>query len=456
MYIIIAGAGLVGFHIASILEDADQEVVVVDQSAEAVENIRRQLDVKTIVGNAAVPRILREAEANRADLLVAATDSDETNMITCFVAKELGARTTAARIRNPEYSGYFITTPKSPTAPRKVVRPKSLGIDILINPEVEAANEITDILFTHYPTPIEAFADGRVQIREFRVEREEVVDKPLGDIAFPQPCVVAAIIRSGGTITPSATEIIQAEDRIYLLAAREFMDELGEVISQPQHPARNVVILGGGHVGLYIAEKMERRGVLVKIINSDPDRSRYIAENLQRTMVVQGDGTDRDLLIAEGVPAADAFLAVTRNDELNILSGLLAKSLGVYRSMILINKPEHIPLAEAVGVDVAASPFLITARKITRFALHGGAICSALIGGMQVQAVEFITSPTARIVNQQVGEAGLPPEAIVGAIIRNDTVIIPPQDSVIQPDDHVIVISPPAVMTSVEKLFKPK
>jgi trk system potassium uptake protein TrkA len=329
-------------------------------------------------------------------------------------------------------------------------------MDILINPEVEAADEITDILFTHYPTPIEVFANGRVQIREFRVEREEIVDKPLGNIAFPQPCVVTAIIRSGGTIAPSAAEVIQADDRIYIIAASQFMDELGKVISLPKHPARSVVILGGGHVGLYIAERMERRGVQTKIINSDPDRSRYIAENLERTMVVQGDGTNRDLLIAEGVPAADAFLAVTRNDELNILSGLLAKSLGVSRSMILINKPGYIPLAEAVGVDVAASPFLITARKITRFALHGGAICTALIGGKQIQAVEFIASAAARIVNHNVQEAGLPPEAIVGAIIRSDTVIIPPQDSVIQPGDHVIVISPLAFVTSVEKLFEPK
>ncbi len=454
MYIIIAGAGVVGFHIASLLAEEEQEVVVVEQSEEALDNVRRQIDVKTILGNAATPKVLREAEAHRADLVIAVTNSDETNTLTCFIAKELGASTTAARIRNPEYSGYFVATGKSPSAPRKVIRPKSLGIDVFINPEVEAAKEIMSILSSFYSTPVESFANGLIQIREFKVEKGAIVNKPLGDIAFPKPCVVAAIVRAGGIIMPSAGELIKQDDHVYLVAHREFMDELGESFAQPQRLAKSVVILGGGRVGFLVAEGLQGRGVLVKVIEENVNRCQDIAAKLERTVVVQGDGTDRDFLIEQGVPSADAFVATTESDEINILCGLLAKNLGVSRSLILVNKPGYIPLAEAVGVDVAASPSLLTARKIAHFVLHGGAISAALLGGKQLQAVEFVTSPTAHIAQRKIVDAGLPKEAIVGAITHNDSVIIPPDDSVVQPGDHVIIISPLSVTPAVEKLFK--
>jgi len=454
MYIIIVGGGIVGFHIASLLAEEEHNVVVVEQSDEILDNIRRQLDVKTVLGNAATPKVLREAEVHRADLVIAVTDSDETNMLTCFIAKELGASATAARIRNPEYSGYFVTAGKSPSAPRKVIRPKSLGIDIFINPEVEAAKEIISILSSFYSTPIESFANGLVQIREFKVEREAIVNKPLGDIALPKPCVVAAIVRAEGVIMPSADEVIKQDDHIYLVALREFMDELGGSFAQPQRPAKNVVILGGGRVGFLVAEGLQEHRISVKIIEENISRCQENAAKLKDTVVVQGDGTNRDFLIEQGVPSADAFVATTESDELNILCGLLAKNLGVSRSLIMVNKLGYIPLAEAVGVDVAASPSLLTARKIAHFVLHGGAISAALLGGKQLQAIEFVTSPTAHIAQQKIGDAGLPKEAIVGAITHNDRVIIPPNDSVVQPGDHVIIISPLSVTPSVEKLFK--
>ena len=202
MYILIAGGGVIGFHIASLLTEEGHQVVVIESSEPVLEKFRRQLDVKTIPGNAASPRILREAEVDRADLVLAVTNSDETNMVTCFMAKELGAGTTAARIRNTDYSGYFVTPAKSATATRRIIRPKSLGIDVFINPEAEAANEINGILSSFYSTPVENFADGLVQIREFKVEGEALAGKPLGAISFPKPCVVAAIVHEGGIVTP--------------------------------------------------------------------------------------------------------------------------------------------------------------------------------------------------------------------------------------------------------------
>ena len=454
MYIVIAGAGEVGTHIASLLIEAKHEVAIIEQSSETIENVRNQLEVNTIIGNAATPRILRETNVHRADLIIAVTNNDETNMLTCFLAKELGAAMTVARVRNPEYSGYFVTTGKSPSAPRKVIRPISLGIDLFINPEFEVAKEITNLFSSFYLSPVENFADGRVQIKEFKVGEKRGLKKALGKIKFTKPCVVAAITRAGEIIAPTADEIIQQDDHIYLVAYREHMDELGEMFAQSQRPVKNVVILGGGRVGFLVAEGLDKYGISVKVIEKDISRSEEIAAKLEGATVVQGDGTDRDFLIEQGVPSADAFVATTENDELNILCGLLAKNLGAPRAVIVANNPGYIPLAEAIGIDIVSSPPLLTAGKIAHFVLHGGAISAAYIGGKELQAVEFVTSSKARVAGREISKAGLPKEAIAGAIVHNDKVIIPPNDSTIQIGDHVIIISPLSVIPDVEKLFR--
>jgi len=454
MYIIIAGAGIVGFHIASLLDKEDHEVTVVEQSEGAVDNVRRNLDVGTIIGNATLPKILKEAEAHRADLLVAATDSDESNMVICFTAKQLGTRMTVARVRNPEYSGYFTSSATPSSSIRKIIRPKTFGVDLFINPVTEAAKEIVNILSGFYSAPVKNFANGLIQIREFRAEKETTVGKSLSEIVFPKPCVVAAILRAEGIFIPTADEVVKEGDHVYLVTSRDFGDELGEMFAQPKPPAKSVVILGGGRVGSLVAEGLKAHRVLVKIIEKNNDRCQEIATKLGKiATIVQGDGTDRDFLIEQGVPLADAFVAATESDEMNILSALLAKSLGVSRNLILVNKPGNIPLAEAVGVDVAASPASLTARKIAHFVLHGGAITATLIGGEQIQAIEFVTSPTAPIAGQKITEAGLPKEAVAGAIMHNDAIIIPPNDAVVQPGDHVIIVSPPSRTPAVEKLF---
>ncbi len=451
MYIIIAGSGLVGSHIASLLSETKHEVAVVEQSEETIEAIRNQLDVTTIHGNAIIPRVLKELEVDRADLVIAVTGSDETNMVICFVAKGLGAKMTVARVRNPEYSGYFIGAAKSTTS-RKLIRPRTFGVDLFINPVTEAAKEIASILTSLYASPMVNFSRGLAQIREFPVEKATLVGQHVSDIVFPKPCKIVAILRAEGVFIPQPEEEIKAGDHIYLLTSRKDINELGGMFTQPQRPARSVVILGGGRVGCLIAGELLSRNISVKIIERSPGRCQEVASNL-KGMVIQGDGTDRDLLVEQGVPQADAFVASTENDETNILTALLAKSLGVPRNMILVNKPSNIPLAEAVGVDVAASAPLITSRKITNFVLHGRAISVALLGGEQIQAIEFVAGPEAPIVEQRLSQAVLPAGVIAGAIVRGEQVIIPPDGRTVRPDDRVIVIAPLAAVAAVERLF---
>jgi trk system potassium uptake protein TrkA len=266
MYIVVVGAGAAGFYLASLLSREKQDIVVVEPDEEAAERTRRQLDVAVVVGNAAVPRVLWQAEVQRADLVVAVTGVDETNRITCFMAKELGAKKTVARVRNPEFSSYLFVGAKSPYGPRKVVRPKSLGVDLFVNPESEAAREIVSILSGLYVTSMEEFADGLVQLREFKAVSPTVVGKTLEQIPFPRPCVVAMLSRDEDLLTPSGKEVVASGDRLHLLAARKDMDQLGAIFEVPRRPTRSAVIFGGGTVGFHVAEELDKRGVDVKLI----------------------------------------------------------------------------------------------------------------------------------------------------------------------------------------------
>ena len=456
MYIIIAGGGIIGTHIASLLVEEGHEVLVIEQSGEILDKIRGNLDVKTIQGNSATPKTLKQAEAERADLVLAVTNNDETNMITCFMSKELGAAATAARIRNPDFSYYFVSGGKSPLSPRRIIRPKKLGIDVFINPEYTAAQEIVAILSSLYSTPMENFAGGMVQIREFRVEDESLIGMPVGQLIdlLPHPAVVAALIRKGELMVPTGETVIQKEDSIYLAAMKDHIDELGKVLSTPQRPARRIVILGGDRIGYLAAEGLARRGANVKLIEPDTAKAEELAFKLDNVEIIKGSGTSRDFLTELGVPSADAYVSTTFNDELNILSALLAKKLGVPRSLVIINNAAYIPLAEAMGIDVAALPTLLAADEITRFVLHGGAIATAYLEGDKMEAVEFLASPTAPITNHKLSEAGLPPEAVMIAVARGNDVFLPPGETTVETGDHVIIASPINSIHAVEKLFK--
>ncbi|PVV83993.1 Trk system potassium transporter TrkA [Dehalogenimonas alkenigignens] len=454
MYIIIAGGGVVGFNIASLLSVENHDVVIIEESAAAVESIQRQLDVRTITGNAATPRVLREAEAHRADLILAVTDSDETNMVVCFIAKEMGASRTAARIRNPDYSGYFQLPAKNPGATRRIVRPQNLGVDIFINPEVEMAREILSILRGFYSTPAEQFSGGAVQLREFKVEDKSLFNKKVSDIKSDIPFFIVALGHEEGGAIARADEIIHEGDSIYVVAPGDQVERLGRLFAAPKPPAQSVAVIGGGRIGYLVAEGLLRQGIRVKILERDQSRAEEIAGKLERALVLQGEPTDRDFLVEQGIASADAVVAATENDELNILATLLAKNIGVGRTLTVINKPDYIPLAEAAGIDVAGSPAVIAARKIAHYVLRGGAIAAAVIEKSTLEAIEFVVSPAARVAGKAVAEISLPPTAIIGAVVRGGRPVIPPDDSPIEPGDHVVVVSTIAGIPEVEEFFK--
>lgn len=454
MYVVIGGGGIIGSHIASLLSNAGHEITIIEESREILEKIHRYLDVATIEGNAAAPKMLRTAEVQRADLMLAVTSKDEINMIACFMAKEMGAGMTVARIRNPAYSSPFSAPARSPTLPHKIIRPRNLGIDMVINPEAEAAREIVNILSGLYSTPVESFAADLVQIREFKIEEGILVGKTAIQLSLPKPCVIAALVREGKVIIPPGDQSLKEGDSVYLIAEKQFIDEVGSFFSPPKRQVRKVVVVGGGRIGVLLAKSLSQRGIQVKLIEQNIEQAEEVAAELDNVTVLNGDGTDKDFLTEQGIASVDAFVATTESEEKNILSGLLAKTLGVPRNLALLNRPESAPLAEAIGVDVAAVPALITANKLARFVLGGGVVAAALLEQEQLEAIEFIVGPSAAIVGKPLGKVELPNEMVIGAVVRGEKVIIPRDDTTIEAGDHAIVVASPAVITAVEKLFK--
>jgi trk system potassium uptake protein len=453
VYIIVVGAGIAGFRIASLLTREGHDVAVIEQSESSLEQISRQLDVRTVLGSGVTPSVLREAGVDKANLLIAATNSDDTNLIACFLAKELGAEKTVARVRNPGYADYVVSTAGVADEGRRLTRSGSLGIDLIVNPDIITAEDIAAILSTRYSSEVYEFAHNRVRIGDFVVQNLTIADRPLERLTLPRPGTVVAVVRSDDTILPKPNTTIKLGDHVYVAAASGDLDEIGSFISVPMRPARNVVILGGGHVGVHLAGVLEQRDDQVKIIEPDPDVCQEVAQKLKRATIIQSDGTDRASLIEEGVPSADAFVAATGQDEINILTGLLAKNLGVPRCLAVVNNPGYISLAEGLGIDVALSPPLLAAGKIVRFVSHATIETAALLAGDRIMAMEFVVGPKARIRKDKLGRIGLPRESQIAALVRNHTVIIPQPDSVIETDDHVLAVCTPSDCRALEEWF---
>jgi len=456
MNILIVSAGVIASRIAAMLVKQGHAITIIDQSEAALDSISLRLDVKTVQGSGINPKVLAEADVEEADMVVAATKNDEMNVITCFIAKELGAKRTVARIQNPEYPGYFLAPSKSPTAPRRIVRPKKIGVDLLINPEAMAADHILSTLSSLFVTPVENLAGDLVQIGEFAVERNQITSIPIQHMDFSKPGMIAVIARSSGVFVPSEDDTLELSDHVYVVSAKGNMDNIGKMFSHPKRPARNVIIAGGGSIGFHIANGLEKMGSHVKIIEPNKDRCTEISRKLERTLVIQGEATSEDYLREEGVQSCDAFIAAVERDELNILISLLAKNLGTSRSLAIVNRQEYISLAETIGVDIVISPLLLANNAFIRFVREPKVRSVASLAGGIAEAIELTVESETPIIGQTLRKIGLPKNVVTGAIIRNGKVTIPNTDDTIHDGDRVILIGLQSDLPAAEKLFERK
>jgi len=442
MRVIVIGAGKVGYQIAETLSRESFDVVVVDHDEQVINRINENLDVMTLCSNGLIGKPLKQLNINREDLVIAVTENDEGNMLACLSAKHLGAGTTIARIRNPEYAHDL------------AISKEQLSIDHVINPERSTAYEISRMLTFSPAGKVEDFATGKVQMVavpiDDSVHMSEVYIKNftnLGDV------LVAAIIRKGRIIIPKGSDEIKSGDTMYIIGQKPEILKFCKNIGKTPSRVSNVMIMGGGKIAYYLAEDLHYMGVAVKIIEKDPARCRDLSMKLPGALIINGDGTDVDLLKSENIEKMDAFLSLTGYDEENVLIALLAKQLGVKKVVSKVSRTNYIPLVETIGIDAAITPSMITAGEILRY-IRGGKVMSLflLLGG-EAEIMEMDVHHDCHAASKPVKDLGFPKEAIITTIIRKGTVIIPHGSDVIKGGDRVIVLCRTSEVNKVRNLF---
>jgi len=406
--IIIIGAGKVGCQIAKTLSSEKHDVTLIEKDDVIRQSAQNSLDVLTILGNGANVRTLEEAGIKQADMVIAVTSSDEVNMIACMTAKQFGVPQKIARIRNPEYLY------------ANALSREKLGIDLTINPERATAREIVKLLKSPINVAqVQSFAGGKVQLFELKVEESfPFINQQLKAITFKYPILVAAIYRNDKIIIPGGEEKIIAGDNLYVLIKKDYFLELNEIFNQKPLSVQNVIILGGSRIGIQAALILTKLGISTKLIERDKEKCEKIAESLPHTLVINGDGTNIDLLKSEGVETTDGFVAVTGYDEDNLLVALLAKHLGAKKVIAKVDRTNYIPILEKIGVDAVVNPRMTTASAILRFIRRGKIISLTLLKEGEAEVIELIVSPHSKIINTPLRKANLPQNSIIGAIVR--------------------------------------
>jgi trk system potassium uptake protein len=464
MKILILGAGTVGSTAAESLSE-ENEITVVDLNGRHLRELQDRLDIRTVEGHASHPRVLDKAGAADADILVALTDSDEVNMIACQIAYSL-YRTPVriARIRAAEY-----------TSRQELFTTKTIPVDTIISPEQLVTEHIEQLI--HYPGAHQVldFADGRVRLvgvmaksggpligQELRELRRHIPHTDARVAAIYRRSAIAPVGNEDPTyetILPEGDTVIRPDDLVFFLAARKDIRVMMSELLKLEHPARSIIIAGGGHIGFELARRLENTN-RVKVIERDYDRARYISERLKHAVVLTGDAVDEDLLMEENIDNVDVFCALTSAEEANILSSFLAKRMGASRVIALINRPSYAKLVQDQYVDIAVSPQEITLSallaKVRGMRLDVGQVHALRSGAAEaIEAVAHGDKKTSRVVGKTIQDVSLPPGTTIGAIVRGDDVLMAHHDTEIRSEDHVILfLTDRSQIPAVEKLFQ--
>jgi trk system potassium uptake protein len=451
MKVIVCGAGQVGSNIARYLASEGNHVTVVDQSPELIQKIGDTLDVQAMVGFASHPNVLEAAGAADADMVIAVTLADEVNMIACQVAHALfNVPKKIARIRHQSYLQPIWAD---------LFSRDHLPIDVVISPEIEVARAISRRLQVPGAFDMIPLAEGRVKVIGVVCSAIcPIINTPLRQLTglFPDLNIeIMAIVRNDKPIIPTGDDQMLAGDEVYFVADTNHVSRAMAAFGHEELEARRVIIIGGGNIGLCLAEEIEEKQPLVsgRIIEIDRRRAQFVAQRLSRTMVLHGDGLDPEILDEANVRSSETVVAVSNSDEGNILSSLLAKRYGCRRAITLINKTTFQPLVQPLGIDAIVSPRSITVSSILQHVRRGRikAVHSLREGFAEVIEAEALD--TSSLINIPLKELKIPNGVIVGAIVRGKDVIIPRPSTVIKPNDRVIILAEQGQVKKVEKMF---
>jgi trk system potassium uptake protein len=444
MRTVIIGAGEVGSNTARMLSEEGHDVVLIEQDETLVERASEHLDALVIHGNGASPKLLAEAGIEKADLLVAASSSDEANIIACLAAKARGVSRTVARIHNPDYYD-----PQEPFAA------EMLGIDFVIHTEQMAAREIKEALLVPGAINVETFAEDSIEVAEVILNEDSpAVGRTLRDLRLPEASLVVGVVRRGEALVPRGDTVLERRDHVLLISGRRRIAEVVKSVTTDTEPVKEVTIYGGGRIGLRLALALEEAGMSVRVIERDEARARYVASQLRRGFVLHDEGISRDFLLQERVDRSDAFVAVTGDDRANLLAAMYARQLGARMTIAGVSSGEFAPLADALGVDLTISPRMLAAEAILRFVRRGEIVDVALLES-GAEMIELRVPPHSRVTGRPLSEVGFPEGAIVAALLRDGDVVIPTGREILKPGDDAVVFTVEDAIEEVERLFAP-
>ncbi len=451
MKIIILGAGRVGASVAANLASEANDVTVVDEDAAVLEDLKARFDIRTVKGHASHPETLMSAGGEDADMIIAVTRSDETNMIACQVAYTLfHTPTKIARVRSVEYLNHS-----------RLFGQEALPVDVLISPEQLVTDYIERLIEHPGALQVLDFAGGRVQLVAVRAYHGgPLVGHELSDLKKHMPGIdarVASIFRQGKPIALSGETIIEVDDEVFFLAARKHIRAVMSEMRKTEKPVKRVILAGGGNIGTRVAAAIEHQ-YQVKIIERNENHARRLSEDLDKTMVLLGDAADKELLLEENIESTDVFCALTNDEEANILSAMLAKRLGARKVMSLINRASYVDLVQSETIDVAISPQQATIGSLLTHIRRGDVVVVHSLRHGAAEAIEAVAHgdrDSSRVVGRAIEEIKLPSGTTIGAIVRGEEVIIAHHDTAIESDDHVILfLSDKKCIQEVERLFQ--
>ncbi|MFL2666166.1 MAG: Trk system potassium transporter TrkA [Flavobacteriaceae bacterium] len=448
MKIIIAGAGEVGFHLAKLLSFESQDITLIDNKKSNLNIAENQLDIKTIEGDSSSISVLKEANVENSDLVVSLTSSETTNFTTCFLAKQLGAKRTIARIANAE----FMDNDHN-------IDFDSIGIDELISPESLATEEIKLLIHESAFTNSHDFEGGVLKMMGVKLEKKApFIGKTVMESAsvFPGVHFMPIALKNEGsekTIIPRGDTVFSEGDQVYFITDEKGLKELYDLLGTIKQTIENIMILGAGRIGVKLAKDLSDEGLNVKIIEINQEKANHLAEELSDVMMINVDGRNVDLLVQENLENMDAFIATTGNSETNIMSCLMAKSKMIKKTIALVDNMDYFNLSQSIGIDTLINKKLLAANDIFRFVRNGDIVELAKLNNMDAEIVEFNVSEKSKVLNKKIVDLNFPREAIIGGVIRDNEGIIALGDFVIQLGDRVLVCSTPEFLSKVESLF---
>lgn len=447
MRILIAGGGDVGLLIAQRLIREGNEITIVETDQRRCDHLEGSLDAKIVRGSASSIHTMREAGVGGAEMLIGVTHTDETNLLACLIAQFQGKpRYKIARIRTHEVEDW-----------RALCRAAGIHIDLVIHPESEMAARILPVLSLPGVSDIIDFASGKIKLFGMNIEGDcPMSGKTLQQIQHEKPprnSLVAMIFRGPQVIIPRGSDTLETGDHVYVLTSnREFEEALG-FMGVRAGPVERVFIVGGRQIGIALAQDLERRGKSVKLFENDAQRCERIAQLVTRSVIVNGDGTDERILEEENVEGVDAFLALTGDDEDNIIACLLARKLGARKVVALVNRLNYLAMAQRLGINTTVSPRLAAVDRTLRFVRKGGVVSVTTFRQEEAEAIELIAPANSRYVGRPLRDIRFPDGAIVGAIARGGEAIVPRGDAVIKPGDRVIFFALERVVPKLESAF---